>query len=197
MVDYTKDNMQEKKQQKGYGQVLARFEPEEQTDFGAYADTMSEIIIQYGYVPIAPLFPLINNTFEMKVEVYNLIRQSQRPHPNGSSGSGAWHAILGFFSIVVVATNVELLTWPTSVVEYLTSLAGDSISNNYEYIEDFRFDFKSFTPTVLLKIDSGDGNGGILFCATSVPNINDYKQHYYLGIDIGDNYMLLGRMNYG
>ena len=137
VVDYTKDHMQEKKQQKGYGQLLARFEPEEQIDFGAYADTiddMSEIIVQYGYVPITPLFPSINNTFETKVDAYNLIRQSQRPHPNGSSGSGAWHAILGFFSIVAVATNVELLTWPTSVVKYLTSLAGDSISNNFDAI---------------------------------------------------------------
>ena len=57
--------------------------------------------------------------------------------------------------------------------------------------------FESFTLTALLKIDSGDGNGGILFRATSVSNIIDYGQHYYFDIDIADHYMSLDRMCYG
>ena len=88
LIDYVTEGMREKKQQEDGGQVSARSEPDEQMNFGAYIDTiddMSEIIIQYGYVLITSLFALINNTFEMKIDAYTLIRQSQRPHPNGYS----------------------------------------------------------------------------------------------------------------
>ena len=94
---------------------------------------MSEIVIQHSYVPIISLLALIN-IFEMKVDTYNLIRQSQRPDPNISSGLGAWSAILGFFSIIAVATNVQLLTWYTYAVEYLTSLASDSSASEFKLI---------------------------------------------------------------
>ena len=129
--------MHEKEQHGNGDQVLARSysEPKEQMDFCAYTDTidnMSEIIIQYGYVPITPLLTLINNTFEMKVDAYNLIGQSQGFHPNGSSALGSWNTILGFFS--VVAINVGLLTLRTSVVEYLTSLTGDSSASKFKWI---------------------------------------------------------------
>ena len=114
LVEYIKDRIYEKQQQEGGGQVLDRSAPEEQMDFGAW----------------------INNTFEMRVDAYNLIRQSQRPYPNGSSrsGLGAWSAIDFFGIIVADAANVGLLTWRTSVVEYLTSSEGDSSASEFKWI---------------------------------------------------------------
>ena len=52
---------------------------------------------------------------------------------------------------------------------------GDRISNNYACIKDFRFELESFTLIVLLKIDSGDSNGGLLFRATNISNISDIQ----------------------
>ena len=55
LVDFIKDKIRESSQLESGGEVLARSEPEEQMDFGAYADTiddMSEIIIQYGDVTL-------------------------------------------------------------------------------------------------------------------------------------------------
>ncbi|ETO23310.1 hypothetical protein RFI_13873 [Reticulomyxa filosa] len=91
-------------------------------------DDMSEMVVQFGYVtmfvialPITPLLSLINNIIELKVDGFKLVRESQRPHPNGSSGLGAWNDVLGFFSIVAVGTNVALITWRTSLVNTLIS----------------------------------------------------------------------------
>jgi len=91
-------------------------------------DDMSEMVIQFGYVtmfvvalPITPLFSLINNIIELKVDGYKMVNESQRPHPNGSSGLGAWNGVLGFFSVVAVGTNVALMTWRTELVNILVS----------------------------------------------------------------------------
>jgi len=145
LVDFIKDRTREKKQMESGGEVLERSEPEEQMDFGQYKNTiddMSEIIIQYGYVtlfvmalPITPLLALINNIFEMRVDAYGLIRQTQRPHPNGSNGLGAWNGILGFFSIVAVGTNVALLTWRTEIVQDINDVfSSDSSASEFKWI---------------------------------------------------------------
>jgi len=94
-------------------------------------DDMSEMVVQFGYVtmfvialPITPLLALINNVVELKVDGYKALNESQRPHPNGSSGLGAWNGVLGFFSIAAVAINVALITWRTSLVtDFLSSEA--------------------------------------------------------------------------
>ena len=135
LVDCINNRMGEKQPQDD--QVLARSELEEQMYFDAYTDTiddMSEIIIQCGYVPITRLLTIINNIFEMKVDAYNLIHQSQRPDPDVSSGLVAWSTLLGFFSIVAVATNVWLLIWSASVVEYLTLLPSDNSALEFKLI---------------------------------------------------------------
>jgi len=91
-------------------------------------DDMSEMIVQFGYVtmfvialPITPLLAFINNVIELKVDGYKIVKESQRPHPNGSSGLGAWNGVLSFFSLVSVGTNVALITWRTEVVRELIS----------------------------------------------------------------------------
>eukprot|EP01083_Nonionella_stella_P237320 832639_1 len=86
-------------------------------------DDMSELIIQFGYVtlfvmafPLTPLLAIVNNIIEMKVDGTNLVKTAQRPDPNGSYGLGSWNGVLGFFSVVAVATNVGLITWRTKLV---------------------------------------------------------------------------------
>ncbi|ETO32379.1 hypothetical protein RFI_04733 [Reticulomyxa filosa] len=101
------------------------------TPFANTIDDMSEMVIQFGYVtmfvialPITPLLALINNVLELKVDGYKIVHESQRPHPNGSSGLGAWNGVLSFFSLVAVGTNVALITWRTGVVETIVSNGG-------------------------------------------------------------------------
>jgi len=99
---------------------------EKQSEKDRYSDTiddMSELIIQFGFVtlfvmafPLTPLLAIVNNIVEMKVDATNLVATSQRPDPNGSYGLGSWNAVLGFFSIISVLTNVMLITWRTKLV---------------------------------------------------------------------------------
>jgi len=91
-------------------------------------DDMSEMGVQFGYVtmfvialPITPLLSFINNIIELKVDGYKMVNESQRPHPNGSSGLGAWNGVLAFFSIIAVGTNVALITWRTQLVVTIIS----------------------------------------------------------------------------
>jgi len=125
LVGWCKQNAKEKAAAKD-GTEVVESEAEDQSDRELYANTiddMSELIIQFGYVtlfvmafPITPLLAIVNNVIEMKVDATNLVKTSQRPHPNGSYGLGSWNGVLGFFSIVAVATNVALITWRTKLV---------------------------------------------------------------------------------
>jgi len=113
----------------------ARCEPEIQMELEPYPNTledMSELIIQFGYVtlfiialPITPLLAFLNNIAEMKVDAINLVKQSQRPNPDGSSGIGAWNDVLAFFSLISVATNVAMMTWSTQIVDQVTGHSND------------------------------------------------------------------------
>jgi len=97
-----------------------------QMELGRYENTiddMSELIVQFGFCtlfvmafPLCPALAIVNNIIEMKVDATNLVRDSQRPDPNGSFGLGSWNGVLGFFSIVAVACNVALITWRTKLV---------------------------------------------------------------------------------
>jgi len=68
-----------------------------------------------------PVIALFNNICELKVDGYKIVSESQRPHPNGSFGLGAWNGVLSFFSLIAVGTNVALITWRTDVVVFLIS----------------------------------------------------------------------------
>jgi len=119
-------------------QGIVKSEVEKQTEKDRYENTiddMSELIIQFGYVtlfvmafPITPLLAIVNNVLEMKVDATNLVATSQRPDPNGAFGLGSWNGVLGFFSIVAVATNVALITWRTKLV---TIVLGDNPSGQW------------------------------------------------------------------
>lgn len=151
LVDYIKDCTREKKQLKAGGEVLERSEPEEQMDFAPYLNTiddMAELMVQFGYVtlfvmalPITPVLAILNNVFEMKVDAHNLIRQSQRPHPNGSYGLGTWNSVLQLFSLAAVGTNVALIVWRTELVTTVVAIIvsfqdddDDTDANTYKWI---------------------------------------------------------------
>jgi len=134
-LPYVKNKLRIRLEQRE-AQLLGRSMPprsdaEEQMELAQYLNTiddMSEIIIQFGYVtmfvialPITPLLTLINNIVELRVDGYKILNESQRPHPNGSSGIGAWNGVMSFFSIVAVGTNVALITWRTTLVSDLIS----------------------------------------------------------------------------
>lgn len=126
LFEYIKQKKEESEAREKGEEVKPKSDAEEQSDLAPYENTiddMAEIIIQFGYVtlfvmclPLTPLLALINNMIELKVDGTNLVKSSQRPHPNGSFGLGAWNGVLSFFSVIAVGTNVALLVFRTSLV---------------------------------------------------------------------------------
>lgn len=92
------------------------------------------MLVQFGYVtlfvmcfPLIPLLAIINNIFELKVDAITLVKSSQRPDPNGSSGLGTWNSVLQIFSILSVATNTMFITMRTNLLSHFTDDIGDSM----------------------------------------------------------------------
>ena len=74
-------------------------------------------MIQYGFVtlfiaafPLAPLFALINNIFEIRIDADKLITTKQRPIGERAQDIGAWFSILKAITYLSVVTNVRQFT---------------------------------------------------------------------------------------
>ncbi|XP_066910588.1 anoctamin-4-like isoform X4 [Clytia hemisphaerica] len=111
------------------------YEGEMQTKFSLFWQYL-EIVLQYGFVtmfvaafPLAPLFALINNMVEIRLDASNFIHNFRRPVAERAEDIGAWYSILAtlttFSTIVngfVLAFTSELI--PKLVYRYYASTTG-------------------------------------------------------------------------
>ena len=79
-------------------------------------DDYTELIIQYGYTtlfvtafPLAPLFALLNNYIEIRVDAQKLLHLTRRPVPQGAEDIGTWELILEIMGTSAVITNTLLI----------------------------------------------------------------------------------------
>ncbi|KAL5107123.1 hypothetical protein TcWFU_009406 [Taenia crassiceps] len=85
-----------------------------------------EMLIQYGFItmfvpafPIAPLFALLNNMFELRTDAKKFLRLLRRPVVKRESGIGIWFGILTAISALAIRTNACLIAFTS---EYLTRM---------------------------------------------------------------------------
>lgn len=71
-------------------------------------------MIQFGFVtlfvsafPLAPLFALLNNFFEIRVDAYKYVVATRRPVPERARDIGIWLPILSMISKAAVLVNVS------------------------------------------------------------------------------------------
>jgi len=71
-------------------------------------------VLQYGFVtlfvaafPLAPLFALINNIAEIRLDAYKMVTQARRPLAERVEDIGAWHGILQTITYISVVSNVS------------------------------------------------------------------------------------------
>ncbi|KAK3804908.1 MAG: calcium-activated chloride channel-domain-containing protein [Benniella sp.] len=83
-----------------------------------------ELVVQFGFCtlfvtafPIAPIFALINNVMEIRVDAYKLLTQHQRPIAQGAQDIGSWEAILMMLSHISVLTNACLIAFQSTWME--------------------------------------------------------------------------------
>lgn len=65
------------------------------------------LVLQYGFVtmfvaafPLAPLFALLNNIAEIRVDAVNFVYNFRRPIPLKAEDIGAWYGILATLTTV-------------------------------------------------------------------------------------------------
>lgn len=71
------------------------------------------LVIQYGFVtlfvaafPLAPLFALLNNILEIRLDAYKYVVTYRRPMPARAKDLGVWNNILDAISNIAVLFNV-------------------------------------------------------------------------------------------
>lgn len=72
-------------------------------------------VIQYGFVtlfvaafPLAPLFALLNNIGEIRLDAYKMVTQARRPLAERVEDIGAWYGILQGITYCAVVSNVSI-----------------------------------------------------------------------------------------
>lgn len=57
--------------------------------------------------PLAPLFALINNITEHRLDAFKFVTRYRRPVPKKAAGIGSWNGILLGMTYISMVTNVS------------------------------------------------------------------------------------------
>ncbi|XP_011343557.1 anoctamin-4 isoform X2 [Ooceraea biroi] len=126
----------------------------------ALFDEYLEMILQYGFVtlfvaafPLAPLFALLNNIAEIRLDAYKMVKEARRPLAERVEDIGAWFGILRGVTYVAVVSNAFVIAYtsdfiPRSVYAFVYSPTDDLVgyidSSLSEFnTSDYRDDMKS------------------------------------------------------
>ncbi|XP_050452769.1 anoctamin-4 isoform X3 [Cataglyphis hispanica] len=133
----------------------------------ALFDEYLEMILQYGFVtlfvaafPLAPLFALLNNIAEIRLDAYKMVKEARRPLAERVEDIGAWFGILRGVTYVAVVSNAFVIAYtsdfiPRSVyafvyspTEDLTGYIDSSLSefNTSHYRDDMKSDVENKHP---------------------------------------------------
>jgi len=79
---------------------------------GVLFDDYNEVAQQFGFItlfvaafPLAPLFALLNNIFEIRTDAYKNLNFFQRPPALQSRNIGTWESIINVMGVICVITN--------------------------------------------------------------------------------------------
>ncbi|XP_050678239.1 anoctamin-4 [Leptidea sinapis] len=133
----------------------------------ALFDEYLEMILQFGFVtlfvaafPLAPLFALLNNIAEIRLDAYKMVTQARRPLAERVEDIGAWYGILKGITYAAVVSNAFVIAYtsdfiPRMVYKYVYSadntLAGYidhslSLFNTSDYREEWGADENEVDP---------------------------------------------------
>jgi hypothetical protein len=86
-------------------------------------DEYLELVIQYGFVtlfvaafPLAPLFALINNVVEIRLDAYKYVTTLRRPLAQRAQDIGAWVNILQIITKISVLTNSCVIAFTSDFI---------------------------------------------------------------------------------
>ncbi|GAA5921241.1 hypothetical protein JCM1841_001649 [Sporobolomyces salmonicolor] len=123
-------------------QFLERVRKEQMLPAPAIGGEFAEMATQFGYLclfavvwPIAPVWSLVNNFFEIRSDAFKLATQTRRPIPTRVSSIGPWLDVLGFITYLGTLTTSALiylyqprLTYPSPTANYLSNLTSSNVT---------------------------------------------------------------------
>ncbi|XP_023288562.1 anoctamin-4 [Orussus abietinus] len=133
----------------------------------ALFDEYLEMILQYGFVtlfvaafPLAPLFALLNNIVEIRLDAYKMVKEARRPLAERVEDIGAWFGILRGVTYAAVVSNAFVIAYtsdfiPRSVYAFVYSPTNDLVGyidsslsefNTSDYREDMISDTDDTNP---------------------------------------------------
>ncbi|XP_061576012.1 anoctamin-7 isoform X1 [Cololabis saira] len=85
-----------------------------------------EMVLQFGFItifvaacPLAPLFALVNNWVEIRLDAQKFVTEFRRPVVERATGIGVWFSILQFITHTAVLSNAFLIAFTSSFVPRL------------------------------------------------------------------------------
>ncbi|KAL0277448.1 UNVERIFIED_CONTAM: hypothetical protein PYX00_004720 [Menopon gallinae] len=113
-----------------------------------------EMIIQYGFItifvaafPLAPLFALINNILEMRLDAQKFLKFYRRPVPRRVKNIGVWYTILDVLNRISVITNALIIAFSTNFIPrlvYMMIVSEDHSDTGFLNYTLAYFDTKDF-----------------------------------------------------
>ncbi|KAL1140334.1 hypothetical protein AAG570_000266, partial [Ranatra chinensis] len=98
-----------------------------------------EMVLQYGFVtifvsafPLAPLFALINNILEMRLDATKLLLYHRRPVAQRVRNIGVWFRILDSISKLAVVTNGFIIAFSSDFIPRIVYIFGVSENHSLE-----------------------------------------------------------------
>lgn len=122
----------------------------------SYHKEYLEMVIQFGFItlfvvafPLAPLFALINNVFEMRLDAKKYLLHFRRPVPFRVKNIGHWRTVLQILCRMSVITNAIIIAFSTDLIPYILYLykygtSRDILKNGYLNFIHSEFDIKDF-----------------------------------------------------
>ncbi len=97
--------------------------PQTKSDDVLLISSFSSAVIQFGFVtmfvasfPLAPLFALINNIFELRADAMNFAVNFRRPVSEEVKNIGVWFRILEILTKISVLVNSFVIAFTTEFV---------------------------------------------------------------------------------
>ncbi|CDI97940.1 protein of unknown function DUF590 [Echinococcus multilocularis] len=107
-----------------------------------------EMLIQYGFItmfvpafPVAPLFALLNNMFELRTDAKKFLRLLRRPVRKRENGIGIWFGILTAISALAIRTNACLIAFTSEYLVRMTYILYYSPNRTLEGYLDFTLSY--------------------------------------------------------
>ncbi|XP_061192079.1 anoctamin-4-like isoform X3 [Saccostrea echinata] len=128
----SRQSLKEKSEEKVYSRWEQDYNLANMPALGLF-DEYLEMVIQYGFVtifvaafPLAPLFALINNIIEIRVDAYKFTTQWKRPLAERAQDIGIWFGILRGISAIAVVSNAAIIAFTSEFIPKLVYYYGYS-----------------------------------------------------------------------